>query len=210
MIQHEERLWSVERLVKFERGIADEFNAGKIPYPIHLSGGNEQQLIDVFKDIAPTDYVAGSWRMHYQCLLHGVSPEKLRAAIRAGHSITLCFPEHKIVSSAIVGGILPIALGIAWQIRRSGGSERVHCFMGDMTAETGLAWECVRYAANFHLPVHWIIEDNGKSVCSDTGEVWGKGVAGFNREDIRDWPGVEYFAYDLTWPHSGAGRRVEF
>lgn len=192
-------------LIAFERGIADEFNAGKIPYPVHLDGGNEEQLIAVFRDIKPTDWVCGSWRMHYKCLLHGVPPDKLRAAIRAGHSITLCFPEYRIVSSAIVGGILPIALGIAWQIARAGGGERVNVFVGDMTAETGLFHECHNYAMAFNLPIRFIIEDNGKSVCTPTAAAWG-----YDEEHKSPRFAYRHYSYELTWPHSGAGVRVTF
>ena len=86
----------------------------------------------------------------------------------AGRSISLCFPEYRILSSAIVGGVVSIAAGIALGIKRSGEKARVYCFMGEMTAETGIAHESVKYCRNHQLPVTWIIEDNGKSVCTNT------------------------------------------
>lgn len=203
---------TADDLRQFAQDVAEAFNRGDIRAPIHLDGGNEDQLIDVFKTIDRRDWVCGSWRMMSKCLLHGVPRDELLKSVLAGHSITLCFPEHRILSSAIVGGILPIALGIAWQIKRraeragtpaaNGGSERVHCFVGDMSAATGLAHECWQYALNFDLPVRWIVENNGKSVCSPTAETWGGEGAPYD--------GVEHYSYDLTWPHSGAGRRVEF
>ena len=48
---------TVESLKAFELDIADEFNAGHIRAPIHLEGGNEQQLLDIFKDIKNDDWV---------------------------------------------------------------------------------------------------------------------------------------------------------
>ena len=52
-------------------------------------------------------------------VLHfGQAAEKLRAAIMAGRSIALCFPEHRVISSAIVAGIAPIAVGLAMGIKR--------------------------------------------------------------------------------------------
>lgn len=195
-------IWTPDLLRAFEQDIAEEFNAGKIRAPIHLDGGNEEQLIKVFQNIHPEDWVCGSWRMHYKCLLKGVPPERLKADIMAGRSITLCYPEYHIISSAIVGGILPIALGIAASIKRRSGMDEVHCFLGDMTARTGMYHECQRYAAGFDLPINWIIEDNGKSVGTDTRAVWSNGKGWFPRGD--------QFTYELPWPHSGAGRRVEF
>ncbi len=109
-----------------------------------------------------------SWRSHYQCLLKGVPRQELKAEIMAGHSITLCFPRYRVLSSAIVGGIIPIAVGTALGIKRRGERARVHCFMGDMTAETGIAHEAIKYSTNHQLPIRFIVEDNGKSVCTDT------------------------------------------
>lgn len=190
-------------LIAFEDEIAALFNAGKIPHPVHLSDGNEDALIGVFKNIAWSDWVCGSWRMHYQCLLHGVPADKLKAAIMTGRSIALCFDDYRIVSSAIVGGILPIALGIAMGIKRRGETNRVHCFLGDMTALGGMFHECSTYARNHDLPIRWIVEDNGISVCTDTRAVWGSPTSWASHDVIR-------YHYKSRYPHAGAGQRVQF
>jgi len=194
-----------ETLRAFESEIADLFNQGRIPYPVHLHGNNEAQLIDVFKDVGPDDWVCTNWRSHYHCLLRGVPPDELKAAIMAGHSITLNFPKFRIVSSAIVGGILPIALGIAWETKRRGGGEKTHVFLGDMTFETGIFHECFKYATWQNLPVRFIVESNGKSVCTDTQITWG----GTYCYDPAEYHFREY-SYSLPYPHSGAGVRVQF
>src|SRR5260370_4485620 len=150
-----------EDLIAFEDEIAECFNRGEIKAPVHLAGGNERQLIDIFRDIRPADWVCGTWRAHYHALLKGVPRESVRAAILDGRSIALCFPDHRVLCSAIVGGIMPIALGIAWAIKRRGGSEWVYCFIGDMAAQTGIAHETMKYAAAFEVPITFIIEDNG-------------------------------------------------
>jgi pyruvate dehydrogenase E1 component alpha subunit len=160
-------------LISFEREIADLFNAKKIPAVVHLYSGGEDALIKIFKGVGPNDWVLGSWRSHYQCLLRGVPREELKAAIVAGNSIHLSFPKYRILCSGIVGGILPIAVGIALGIKRSGEDAQVHAFMGDMSSETGTAHECMKYAENFKLPVKFYIEDNGRSADTDTKKVWG-------------------------------------
>ena len=118
-------MWTPKELIAFEDQIAALFNAAKIKAPVHLYYGNEEKIIEVFREVQDDDWVMCSWRSHYQCLLKGVPSEKLKEEIVAGRSISLCFPEQKIVSSAIVGGILPIALGVAMGIKRSGG--RIAC-----------------------------------------------------------------------------------
>lgn len=191
-------------LIAFETEIAELFNAGRIPYPIHLSDGNEDRLIEIFKDIRPEDWICGSWRSHYHCLLKGVPPEALKAAIMDGRSIALSFPEHRILCSALVGGSIPIALGIALGIKRDRSVERVWCFMGEMTAEGGIAHESMKYAKNHDLPMRWIVEDNHVSVCTDTAEAWG----GLSLWDYKPW--VTQYIYGSQYPHAGAGERVQF
>jgi len=188
-------------LIAFEEDIAAEFNAGRIPHPVHFSNGNEDALIRIFADVKPDDWVCCSWRSHYQCLLKGVPPADLKAAIMRGESIALCFPEHRIVSSAIVGGILPIAVGLATAIRRAGGRERVHCFLGDMTAETGIAHESMKYAHGYVLPIRFIVEENGLSVCTPVDAVWPVRAGNI--------PAHRY-GYMSKYPHAGSGKRIEF
>lgn len=165
--------YSAADLEEFENEIEAEFNAGEIRSPVHLAGGNAHQLIELFKEISPHDWVLCSWRSHFHCLLKGAPPDEVRAAILMGRSIALCFPKYHILSSAIVGGICPIATGIGWSIKQRGTAERVICFIGDMTAETGIYYESAKYCEGHGLPVKFIIEDNGKSVKTDTTKVWG-------------------------------------
>ena len=194
-------------LIDFETEIAELFNKALIRAPVHLYSGNEDALIDIFRDIREEDWVMCSWRSHYQCLLKGVPREELKREILAGRSISLCFPKHRILSSAIVSGIVPIAVGVALAIRRAGGTNRVWCFMGDMTSETGVAHEAIKYSANFDLPIHFVVEDNGKSVCTDTREAWNQPV--LTHEGAKH-PKVTYYKYQTRYPHAGAGVRVQF
>lgn len=196
-----------EELIAFEEEIAELFNNGKIRAPVHLYSGNEEQIIAVFKHIRPQDWVFCSWRSHYQCLLKGVPRERVREEILAGRSISLCFADYRIFSSAIVGGVLPIAVGAAMSIKRRGEDAKVYCFMGEMTAETGSAHEAIKYSRNHRLPIHFVVEDNGKSVCTDTREVWNQPQLSF--EGTRD-EYITYYRYETKYPHAGAGVRVQF
>jgi len=201
------KLWSASELISFEDSIAELYNQGKIRSPVHLYNGNEDFLINIFKKINKQDWIFCSWRSHYQCLLKGVEPEVLRSAIIEGRSIALCFPEKRIFSSAIVGGQIPIALGVALEIKRSGKLDQVYCFMGDMTSETGIAQSAFKYSLNFDLPITFIVEDNNLSVCTDTRKVWGSNKLQY---EIINNPKVVYYKYSNKYPHAGAGTRVQF
>lgn len=191
-----------EELIAFEAEVAEVFNKGFIRAPVHLSGGCEDQTLDVFKNIRQQDWVFSNWRSHYHCLCKGVPRERLMADILAGKSITLCYPDFRIFSSAIVGGNLPIALGAALSIKRRGGDDKVWAFCGEMSARTGIFHECLSYAVGHDLPITFVIEDNEKSVCTPTREVWGEQSKGASH--------VRRFSYSLPFPHSGAGIRVVF
>ena len=194
-------------LIQFEDEIAKLFNAGKIRAPIHLYHGNENQLIKVFKKIKKNDWVFCSWRSHYQCLLKGVPKNDIKKEILEGRSISLCFPNYNIYSSAIVGGSIPIAVGTAMSLKRRKSKNKVYCFMGEMTSETGIVHECVKYSRNYKLPIHFIVEDNEKSVCTDTRKAWNQKKLSY--EGSKD-KYVTYYHYKLKYPHAGAGKRVQF
>ena len=196
-----------QKLIKFEDEIAQLFNAGKIHAPVHLYHGNEDKIINIFKKIKKEDWVFCSWRSHYQCLLKGVPEKQIKDEILACRSISLCFPKYKIYSSAMVGGSIPIAVGTALSIKRNKSKNRVYCFMGEMTSETGIAHECIKYSRNFKLPIHFVIEDNKKSVCTDTRKAWNQKKLSY--EGLSD-KFVTYYHYKLKYPHAGAGKRVQF
>ena len=197
----------VNDLIKFEDDIARTFNDGKIRAPIHLSSNNEKFLLKFFKRVKKNDWVFCSWRSHYHCLLKGVPPKVLKKEIMDGKSISLCFSKYKIYSSAIVGGILPISLGVALSLKRKKSKSKVYCFIGDMTSETGIAHETIKYSIQKNLPIHFIVEDNTKSVCTDTRKTWSMKKLTYEKVKSKF---VTYYKYKNKYPHAGAGKRVQF
>jgi pyruvate dehydrogenase E1 component alpha subunit len=208
-------LYTKEELINFEQEIAECFNKGMIKAPVHLYDGNEEQMIEIFKDVKEQDWIFCSWRSHYQCLLKGVPKEELKKAILDGRSITLCFKEQNIFSSAIVTGQIPLAVGVALDLKRKKiENQTVWVFVGDMTAETGTMHEAIKFSVNHDLPIKFIIEDNGKSVCTDTKNTWGY-LEGQKTESMiyaERFPNkVIYYEYKLNkWPHAGSGSRIQF
>ena len=194
--------YTKEDLIKFEKLIADHWEAGRIKGPVHLSGGNEEQLLEVGQRIKSSDWVFSTWRSHYHALIKGVCPVWLEEEILAGRSITIVSKEDKFYSSAIVGSIIPIAVGVAMQIKASGSGDIVWCFIGDMAFETGGFYEMHKYATNHNLPIRFIVEDNGVSTNTPTIETWGI------KKPVPD--NVVYYKYEKQWPHYGTGKWVVF
>ncbi len=198
---------TAEEMLAVEADIKQEFLAAHIRAPIHLSGGNEDALIDIFKDVRPQDWVFSTWRSHYHALLKGIDPKWLRAEIMAGRSMSIMSPGHRFFSSAIVAGIAPIALGVAMGVERSGGDERVWCFVGDMAASTGVFHEAAKYANGHDLPIIFVEEDNGFSGETPTKLTWG-----LNRYCCSKHSGTRFihYQYERTEAHCGAGTWVTF
>jgi pyruvate dehydrogenase E1 component alpha subunit len=189
-------------LIDFENLIVSHWEEGKIRGPIHLSNGNEEQLIEIFKKISANDWVFSTWRSHYHALLHGISPKWIENEILNGKSITLCNIDEKFYASAIVGGTLSIALGVAMGIKAKGSDEKVWCFIGDMSFESGLFYEVHKYARNFDLPIVFVVEDNGVSTYTPTEATWN-----VKRNIPSD---VIHYTYESKYPHYGTGKWIVF
>lgn len=189
---------TAQELIDFEHDVANLFEAGHIRAPVHLSGGNETQLIEIFRDVRPEDYVFSTWRSHYHALLKGVPREALFRQIIAGRSMFIASPEHNFYASAIVGGCLPIACGVAEE------GARVWCFIGDMCASTGHYADARRFALSRGLDLRFVVEDNGLSTNTPTEKAWsGAG-------DPHPVSTVRRYTYQRTWPHYAAMKKEPF
>jgi TPP-dependent pyruvate/acetoin dehydrogenase alpha subunit len=205
-----------ETLINFETEIGDIFNQGKIKAPIHLYHGNEDTMLSIFADIdTENDWVCCTWRNHYQALLKGIPSSLLKEKIINGKSMIMNLPEYKFICSSIVGGIPSIAAGIAMSIKLQNKTNKVWCWVGDMSAETGAFHEAYKYSVNNKLPITFIVEDNKKSVCTPTPEVWKRELPYYLNSQytggLYKQENLIYYQYDnKKYPHAGAGKRVQF
>jgi len=131
-----------EKLIQFEKDVKQFYLDGKLRSPVHLSGGNEDHLISIFKDIKPNDWVFTNYRSHYHALLKGVPEKRLKDWILDNKSIHFMDKEFKIFSSAIVGGTLSIAMGTAYAIKLQSQREKLEIPM-QRQASDGSSEECV-------------------------------------------------------------------
>jgi TPP-dependent pyruvate/acetoin dehydrogenase alpha subunit len=195
-------LVTAAELIAFEKEVAQAFADKKIPGPVHLSGGNEEQLIFIFGEINREDFVFSTYRNHYHALLHGLPRDLVMSEILAGRSMGMSSVKHRFFTSAIVGGCLPIAVGMAAALKRTGAKEMVWCFVGDMAALTGAFDESLYYAQHNDLPIRFVVEDNGMSCNSPTEECWGTSAY---------WPEqLMRYHYKRVWPHVGIGKHIQF
>ena len=189
-------------LIDFEKSVAEHWEAGDLPYLIHLSGGNEDFLIDLFEeDIKDGDYIFSTHRNHHHALLAGIPADELMAHIIGGNSMFVYSRKHNFFTSSILAGTCGIAAGVAYALKESGSENWVYCFLGDGAEEQGHFYEAVMFVEGHDLPCMFIIEDNNRSVDSSIEE---RMPTKFRFEMpscvIRN-------EYKPTYPHAGNGTK---
>jgi Dehydrogenase E1 component/Transketolase, pyrimidine binding domain len=190
-------------LINFEQHIADLYRDCKLPFLFHLSGGNEDQLLEIFQEIKEGDYVLSTHRNHYHALLHGIPPKELEEKILGGRSMFIYDRRRNFFTSAIIGGTVAIAAGIALALKKKNSSQKVWCFIGDGTEDTGHLFEAARYVEGFGLPCTFIIEDNNRSVTTPKPERWGKTIT----PDF--FSCVRRYSYNIPWPHARTNDMID-
>jgi pyruvate dehydrogenase E1 component alpha subunit len=192
---------TTQDLIAFETRIKELWEAGELPSLIHLCGGNEKLLFDIFEYITPDDWVFSSHRTHYHALLKGIPPDELEAKILAGKSMFVYDSERHFFSNAILAGAAPIAAGVAWQLKEEGSKARVYCFQSDGSEENGHLYEAALFVEANRLPCTFIIEDNRRQV--DTPKEARRGAYFAGLEYL--FKCVRRYYYEPTYCHAGSG-----
>lgn len=188
-----------EQLIEFENGIKESWEQGELPFLLHLAGGNEGPLIEIFRDVKKGDWIFGSHRSHYHYLLAGGSPKKLREKIATGASMFLFERDLNFLTSSILAGTCCIAAGVALALKAEGSDSRAWCFLGDGAEDEGHFYEAVNFVQGQGLPCTFVIEDNDRSVDSSVEDRRGTKIR-------REWgPHVIRYSYTPTYPHAGSG-----
>lgn len=193
-----------ESLIAFEAHIRDLFADGELPFLIHLCGGNEEQLIDIFRKIKGGDWIFSSHRSHYHYLLAGGSPARLEQLIRDGRSMFVFDRAKNFLTSSVLVGTCGIAAGVALAIKQQGGGQHVWCFLGDGGEDEGHFYEAAIFVEGNQLPCTFIIEDNDRSV--DTSISLRRGPHWKNPWE--KFTCIKRYHYKPTWPHGGAGLKT--
>lgn len=196
-----------EQLIAFENRIKALWESGDLPCLLHLCGGNEEQLIDLFSHIEEGDWIFSTHRNHYHALLAGVSATSLEDGIMAGRSMFTFSRERNFLSSSVLAGTAAIAAGVALDIKQARGRNHVWCFIGDGAVAEGHFWEAINFVEGHDLPCTFIIEDNGRQV--DTPKVEHRGP-----HSAMDWAlglfkCVKRYEYAPTYPHAGSGCKTQ-
>ncbi|HXZ88107.1 MAG TPA: thiamine pyrophosphate-dependent enzyme, partial [Candidatus Binataceae bacterium] len=155
---------------RFEEKTAEMYSRGKITGFCHLYAGEEAVAVGAISALYDKDYVVSTYREHGHCLAKGSSPRSVMAELFGkttglsrgrGGSMHLFDPNIRFMGGyAIVGGGLPLAVGLGLSILYKEEPEVVCCFFGDGALPQGAFHESLNMASLWKLPVIFICENN--------------------------------------------------
>jgi pyruvate dehydrogenase E1 component alpha subunit len=155
---------------RFEERCAQLYQQTLIRGFLHLYVGEEAIAAGVCRLLEPDDAVVATYREHGHALLKGVSPGSVMAEMFArvdgcsggrGGSMHLFDAEHRFYGgNAIVGGGLPLAVGLALADKYTGRERVTVCFFGEGAMAEGEFHESMNLAALWNLPILFACENN--------------------------------------------------
>jgi len=159
-----------------EETIAQKYPEGKMRCPTHLCTGQEAVAAVVGVVLRNDDFAISTHRAHGHYLGKGGDVNSMIAEIYGkvtgcsagkGGSMHLIDKEVGFMgSTAIVGGTIPVGVGLGFSIQLHGGDQVSCVFLGDGAIEEGVFYESVNFAVLKKLPVLFICENNLYSVYS--------------------------------------------
>jgi pyruvate dehydrogenase E1 component alpha subunit len=158
------------RIRIFEEKCAELYSAAIIRGFVHLYIGQEAVATGVMQSLTPDDAVVATYREHGHALVRGISADAAMAEMFGkqdgcsrgrGGSMHLFDAETRFYGgNAIVGGGLPLAVGLALADKLAGRNQVTACFFGEGAAAEGEFHECLNLSSLWNLPVLFICENN--------------------------------------------------
>lgn len=165
-----ELLRAMLRVRRFEERCVELYTQEKIRGFLHVCIGQEAVAAGVLFNIADDEAVVAAYREHGHALLKGLSMDSVMAemygkvsgcAMGRGGSMHLFDNARRFFGgNAIVGGGIPLAVGLALAEKMQGGNRATICFFGDGAASEGVFYESMNLAALWQLPVVFVCENN--------------------------------------------------
>jgi pyruvate dehydrogenase E1 component alpha subunit len=158
------------RIRRFEEKCAELYSAGKIRGFLHLYIGEEAVAVGAMQALRREDAVVATYREHGHALARGIPMDRLMAEMygkregcsrgRGGSMHVFDAQARFYGGNAIVGGGLPIAVGLALADRMQHRPRVTACFFGDGAVAEGEFHESLNLAALWKLPVLFLCENN--------------------------------------------------
>jgi pyruvate dehydrogenase E1 component alpha subunit/2-oxoisovalerate dehydrogenase E1 component len=163
-------LWQMVRIRRFEEKCVEMYSAQKIRGFMHLYIGEEAVATGIIDQMLPEDAIVATYREHGQALVRGMSAGSIMAEMYGkqegcargrGGSMHLFDSKTRFCGgNAIVGGGLPLAIGLALADKMQNRKGVTACFFGEGAVAEGEFHESLNLAALWKLPVLFVCENN--------------------------------------------------
>jgi len=163
-------LKEMTRIRRFEEKCFELYQAQKIRGFLHLYDGEEAVAVGIMQAVQPEDAVVATYREHGQAIARGIPMTVLMAEMYGrlegccrgrGGSMHLFDRKMRFYGgNAIVGGGLPLAVGLALGDRMQGRAALTVCFFGEGAVDEGEFHESLNLASLWRLPVLFVCENN--------------------------------------------------
>jgi pyruvate dehydrogenase E1 component alpha subunit len=155
---------------RFEEKAAEAYALGKIGGFCHLYIGQEAVAVGAIHALREDDYVMTAYREHVHALQTGIEPNAVMAELYGridgcakgkGGSMHMFSAERNYLGGhGIVGGQIPLALGVAWKIKYRKEDRVMQVYLGEAAVNQGAFHESLNMAALWKLPLVVIVENN--------------------------------------------------
>lgn len=151
----------------FEETVLEQFSRGVFSGTTHTSLGQEANAVGVISQLEADDIVVSNHRCHGHFLACGGDPAALFAEMM-GKPSGVCGgvggSQHlhwkNFYSNGVLGGMMPVAVGMALAEKRLGRRAAVTAFLGDGAASQGALYEALNMASLWGAPVMFVVENN--------------------------------------------------
>ena len=154
----------------FEEKAAEMYTKGKIGGFLHLYSGQEAVAVGFISVLREDDYVVGAYREHGQCIAKGAEPKYVMAELygkatgvskgKGGSMHMFDVKRGFLGGHGIVGGGMPLAIGVGFAIKYRKTDQVCVCFFGDGAVNEGAFHEALNMVALWNLPVIYVLENN--------------------------------------------------
>lgn len=156
------------RIRRFEEKVLEKFPTGVFHGTTHTYVGQEANAVGVLSHIREHDSVFSNHRCHGHFLAYGGDMRALFAEMM-GKATGVCGgrggSQHvhwrSFYSNGVLGSTIPVATGVGLSGRLRGADDIVVLFMGDGALGEGVVYESLNMAALWHVPILFVVEDNG-------------------------------------------------
>jgi acetoin:2,6-dichlorophenolindophenol oxidoreductase subunit alpha len=201
----------------FEERLHTEFATGEIPGFVHLYAGEEAIAAGVMAHLREDDFVASTHRGHGHAIAKGCDVKAMMAEIygkrtgichgKGGSMHIADVSRGMLGANGIVGGGPPLVCGVGLKAKVTKTDQVGVSFTGDGGSNQGTFLESLNLAAAWHLPVVFVVENNGYAE-STSANYHQSGIDVAKRADGFGLPGVTVDGFDFFAVHEAAGEAI--